>query len=178
MVIAVSLATLAMLAVVVVIYLISGVFGLVVNTTSSMPIGLYQRLPLDDVAHGSIVIACMPAWAIERYKAMGLTMDGGPCAENTTSIIKRVAALPGDVVSVTSKGVYINGVRWRGSRLQRLSSTGSVLPTPYLGQTLRVKEGQVWLLTHSTTSYDSRYWGPATTVLSIARPILTLGAEH
>jgi conjugative transfer signal peptidase TraF len=159
-------------------FLTAQVGGITINATSSMPGGLYLREPRGTLRRGDIVMGCMPLWAVEFRRENGLAIPSGPCPGNAETVLKRVAAIPGDHVTVRRHGVLINGQLWLGTQQQMISSNGVPLPHPFVDKSFVVAAGQVWLLTHSATSFDSRYWGPTNLVLFSARPLLTFTKEE
>ena len=76
-----------------------------------------------------------------------------------TLMAKRVAAGPGDTVSVTAEGkILVNGTEVaRG--MAHLSFLSPQERSRFVGQR-RLKEGEWWMVGESATSFDSRYWGP------------------
>ncbi|MCB0319275.1 MAG: S26 family signal peptidase [Bdellovibrionales bacterium] len=165
------------------------------NRTASVPVGLY-RLSDSHVDRGSLVGACVPAsfsgLALKRgylsnvqreIQSSTLTsllqklfsnswIEQRICSDDTRAVLKPVFGLPGDIVSVTPSGVSINGKAITDSRLLQKDGQGRRLPN-YLG-VYQLEEGEYWLLsTHSPLSLDSRYFGPVTEILSVAKPLLT-----
>ena len=90
-------------------------------------------------------------------------------------LIKRVAAIPGDVVQVESIGVRVNGMPWPDSApLDRDARKGDAL-TPYPFGTYRVAAGQLWVMSDHPRGIDSRYFGPVSedSVISRLVPVIT-----
>jgi type IV secretory pathway protease TraF len=103
--------------------------GLMLNLTDSEPTGIYLRVP-------------------------GKPERGGMVA--LRSLMKHVIAVPGDVVTVTPAGTYVNGQLFPHSAIS--ATTKGYTPFPFGVYTLR--PGQCWLLGTSPDSWDSRYIGP------------------
>src|SRR5262245_55526892 len=83
------------------------VLGLTINLSGSMPIGFYRRTQ-EPIAIGTIVAACLPV----DIAQLGLTrgyLHTGSCPGRTQAVLKRVAAMAGDVVAVQPEGLTING---------------------------------------------------------------------
>lgn len=148
--------------------------GITPNITDSMPVGFYRKIPLSGAPQrGQLVIACMPQWAVVYRRKAGLETRNGPCPGNSISILKIVAATPGDTVRVTDAGVYVDGRLWPNTRLHALNSRGGPIPRGYLHRMIVIAPGSYWLMTPRLDSFDSRYWGPATQILSGAVPVWT-----
>jgi len=146
------------------------------NHTSSMPRGFYWRtaVPLAGPRRGDIVIACAPT-AFARFGQTNGFLDVGRC-DGVTSLLKRVIAVAGDRVHLDARGVWVNGVFVPGSRPARISGRKAALPHVAYGD-YRLSARDVWLGSAQAKSFDSRYFGPVSNVLAIARPLLVEGSE-
>lgn len=118
--------------------------GVVVNLTSSEPTGIYLRV-------------------------RGEPMRGSMVA--LRSLMKHVVAVPGDMVTLTPQGTYVNGRLFPRSGIP--ATAKGYRPFPFGTYTLQ--PGQYWLLGTSIDSWDSRYIGPVPIDLieSTIRPLLT-----
>ena len=103
-------------------------WGIAGNLTNSEPYGFYIRTPGDPIRGNMVALR---------------------------SLIKHVAAVPGDTVRATPEGSYINGKLWPYSAIP---TDSHYRPFPY--GTYKLASGQFWLLGHSPLSWDSRYLGP------------------
>jgi conjugative transfer signal peptidase TraF len=135
-------------------------FGLRYNSTSSMPQGFY-RITNTSVSRGAYVTVCLPAdnpfVPLMRNR---LYEHNGSCASGLTPLIKPVAAVAGDSITLTEHAVYVNGAALGGSPTLARDGEGRPLPSWPRG-TYRVAQGTVWLVsTYSRRSLDSRYFGP------------------
>lgn len=118
------------------------------NASASVPIGLYQRLD-GPIKRGDLVLAWLPAGARELADERGYLPGNVP-------LVKRVAALAGDMVCAVDTRVFINGVS-AATRLQA-DNEGRALPA-WEGCNL-LQPGQVLLLAGNVPdSFDSRYFG-------------------
>ncbi len=148
--------------------------GLRVNATASMPRGLWRVTPVTAaLARGEIVSVCPPEVpAIHEAAARGYLPAGG-CEGGTEPLVKPVAAVAGDVVTVSPESIAVNGAAIANTARLKQDSTGRPLhPVPVGAYT--VAPGQVWLLSgHTPRSFDSRYFGPVPmhNVLGRARPV-------
>lgn len=146
--------------------------GIVVNTSDSMPVGLWKSVPSHALQRGDVVRVCLPASAhIEQLYAWGY-FHGTSCGA-MTGIIKPVAAVAGDIVTVAEDHVTVNGhVLPRTGRLAH-DGNGHRLPHVPAGR-YTVAPGKVWLVsTYNSRSLDSRYFGPlpVSVVQSVLRPV-------
>jgi type IV secretory pathway protease TraF len=114
--------------------------GMACNKSPSAPEGLY-RLVIAPPARGEYVALAMP--------------------------IKRIAGMPGDVVTVTPRGSYING--------KLVPNSAPMLPHHYPYGTYVLGPYELWLLGKDPLSWDSRYVGivPETLVNAEAEPLIT-----
>ena len=126
---------------------------LVVNRTHSLPVGLYYWSDVP-IKKGSIVLfkpdhsTPLEQLGIERgYEAQELPL------------LKRVVALAGDVVSVSSSGVTVNGKLLPNSAPLSHDEAGRPLAIAQLDQ-FRLGAEQAFLMGVTPTSWDSRYFGP------------------
>jgi conjugative transfer signal peptidase TraF len=88
-------------------------------------------------------------------------------------MIKPVAAIPGDLVTVTARGIAVNGEPVADSGPLEKASAGPAL-RPIPAGVYSVPAGAVWLLSgHDPRSFDSRYFGavPAANIQGLARPV-------
>jgi conjugative transfer signal peptidase TraF len=141
-----------------------------INTTPSMPPGIYLRLPLgaERPAAGDDVFACMPPGpdarlALERgYIPRGVW----PCASGGVPLLKHVLAAEGETVVVGPRGVYV-GRRLAGPAPPSSDSLGRPL-RPRVGE-WRLGPGELWLGSDIVNGYDSRYLGPISSDLVLGR---------
>ncbi len=84
--------------------------GLHFNVTPSMPIGIYRLAPVrkSGVQRGTFVAVCAPIDAARLGLRRGYLADGR-CAADTEPLLKVVAAVAGDEVTISSRGVAVNG---------------------------------------------------------------------
>jgi conjugative transfer signal peptidase TraF len=141
---------------------------LIVNRTHSLPVGLYYWSDIP-IKKGSIVLfkpdqtSGPEQLGIERgYEARGLPL------------LKRVVALAGDEVCVSSSGVSINGQLLPNSAPLLHDQAVRPLAMAQLDH-FTLGTDQAFLMGVTQTSWDSRYFGP----VSVSRcsgsfvPVLT-----
>jgi conjugative transfer signal peptidase TraF len=151
-----------------------------INFTASMPIGIYSLTPLPPraVKRGMLVAACAPARAEEFGRQRGY-LTAGPCAADAELLLKVVAAVAGDEVLVTSRGVAVNGCALPHSRALPYDRSGRRLMS-WASGSYRLEKGEILLYAPDLRSWDSRYWGPAAAsgVVALAIPLLVTLMNH
>ena len=166
-------APLVAVAIFTIAYEVPQLAGLRLNTTTSMPRGLYRSLG-GPVTTGAWVSVCLPseiAWfGVERSY-----LGAGSCPNGTEPVLKVVAAVAGDVVQLTAAGVAVNCELLAHSRPLERDRGGRELAA-YSAAPRRLAPGEIWL--HSPfeeRSWDSRYFGPvsAACVTDVVAPLVT-----
>jgi conjugative transfer signal peptidase TraF len=158
--------------------------GLRFNVSHSFPVGLYLTsaqlsAKLSFVGKspekGDLVMVDPPplpifAMAVDRgYISKGYTPAG------CVPLIKRLAGIAGDRVTIDLAGVEVNGVRLTNSAPLTKDAAGRPLHF-YPLQNYILGPNEVLLMSeYSAASWDARYFGPlqATTIESVITPILT-----
>jgi conjugative transfer signal peptidase TraF len=152
----------------------ANVAGLRINSTPSMPRGLWQVVAHDaPLRRGEIVTVCPPDTKLIRLGAARGYIPAGRCPGGYEPLVKPIAATADDQVAVSAAGVTVNGLPVEGTARLVHDSAGRPLP-PFPTGTYRVPPGQVWLLSgHDPRSFDSRYFGPVAVanVQGVARPV-------
>ena len=81
----------------------------VVNTTPSMPVGVY-RITDRPIVKGAIIGACVP----ESYATLAKSRDylgSGSCPSGLRPVMKHVAAVAGDEIAISAKEVLLTESR-------------------------------------------------------------------
>lgn len=138
---------------------------LVWNASASVPIGLYWVRPIAQLRRGDLVV-------VDPSEPLAtLLVDRGYLGQNAP-LIKRVAALPGQIICRFGGRVLIDG-RLR-VRARARDGLGRALPVWQGCQVLRLSE--VFLLNaEHPASLDGRYFGPLPrrSILGHAEPLWT-----
>lgn len=154
--------------------LLAFVAGARVNTTKSIPVGLYwtSNAPVE---LGAYVLFCPPQLGVfEEAKARGY-IGAGFCPGGMGYMMKRVLAAKNDTVSVSDDGVRVNGELLPHSKPIDADKSGRLMPRY---QTMDYTLGNVELLLMSdmsATSFDGRYFGPInrSQIKTVIRPVIT-----
>lgn len=152
--------------------------GLRINLSASMPRGLYIIIPLNrSLKKGDTIAACPPYSAALLGRERGY-LGPGVCPEGVEPLLKLVVAVPGDAVTISDRGVSVNGALLPESRCLAKDGDGRSLH----GWTIEhysVQAKMLWLYAPLRQSWDSRYWGPLSVrnVEGLASAILVLPAS-
>jgi len=152
--------------------------GYRINSTPSLPEGIWKVDPMTrPVQRGQIVSICPVDTAIFQTALSRNYLSWGLCPGGFSSLLKPVAAVPGDQVSVSVEGITVNGVHVPNSRATTRDSLGWPLTHVQEG-CYTVKPGTIWLVSSHPRSFDSRYFGPlpCANILGRAKPIWIGGA--
>ena len=131
-------------------------FGVRLNATASLPIGLYIVSTEPDA---NLAEFCPP----EPFSTISVTRGyryRGSCPDGDSPLLKPIVANPGDVVVTSEQGIAVNGRRLMNTSPRESDSEGRHLPHFPFG-TYPVPQGVVWVAsTYHPRSFDSRYFGP------------------
>ena len=133
--------------------------GLRLNTTRSIPLGLY-RMSDDPIVKGASVLWCPPERSeFDLAKERGY-IGAGFCPGGYGNMMKKVLATHHDVVSVTDEGVTINGTLIPASQPVEEDSMGRPLPRFRVTDHM-LAASELWLMSDTNSrSFDARYFGP------------------
>lgn len=148
--------------------------GARVNTTKSIPVGLYW-MSSAPVEKGAYVIFCPPQVSVfDEAKRRGY-IGAGFCPGGYGFMMKKVLAAKDDMVAVTSTGVTVNGQLLPLSVPLVADNVGQVLPR-YQSSQYTLGNAELLLMSDvSGTSFDGRYYGPVNReqIKGVIRPVLT-----
>lgn len=156
------------------VLLLGAATGARINTTKSIPRGLYWTTSAP-ITKGAFVLFCPPPGALfDAARARGY-LGAGFCPGGYGYLMKPVVALTGDTVTVSAEGVRVNGTPLPRSAPLNTDPAGRSLPRPppvcqKLGET------ELLVMSHqSATAFDSRYFGPIhrAQVRAVLKPLLT-----
>lgn len=112
-------------------------FGLIINTTRSMPLGIYQIQKDTNISKGDLVL-----FEIEGKKER---------------LIKRAVATGGDIVFINKTGIFVNGTLLENSKIFQFDSKGRALNMYPINRALN--QDEIFTKGDHIQSYDSRYFG-------------------
>lgn len=148
--------------------------GARVNTTGSIPVGLYWKSG-KPAEKGDYVMVCPPpSGAFDLARERGY-LPAGLCPGGYGYLMKRIAAAENDTVTIAEDGVRVNGRLLPFSRPLKADRTGRPLPR-YRADRYTLNERQVLLMTdRNPLSFDGRYFGPIdrSRIKSVIIPVLT-----
>jgi conjugative transfer signal peptidase TraF len=133
--------------------------GLRINGTHSEPVGIYWAVG-KELGKGDFVFALPPAEPVfARAKERGY-LGPGPSPAGTSGLIKQVAALAGDRVTIKDDGVWVNGVRLKNSAPRPADEAGPPLQPYFLNDYTLGRDEVLLMSDYSPASFDGRYFGP------------------
>jgi conjugative transfer signal peptidase TraF len=151
--------------------------GLRINTTASMPLGVYRvtNYRSGPIQRDALVTVC-PSEAILSVALPRKYLGPGACPGNVEPLLKHAAAVGGDRVDVSDRGISVNGRGLPRSGRLRNDCDGRPLPRIPAGR-YTLAAGTIWLYAPVARSWDSRYFGPQATtrVIGIATPVFIVG---
>ena len=143
---------------------------LFLSTTESMRPGLYWLSPGERVERGDVAIACVPS-AFAQWALSAGVLKVDPRCDGVEPVLKRVVAVEGDQVTLTQRGVFVNGHLEPDSQRRRVFRDRPI-PAVNLGN-VRLRAGETLLLgDHRSASFDGRYFGVTDRMLGPAFMIL------
>lgn len=160
--------------VVVVVLALGYVLGFRVNTTPSLPLGLY-RLTGKPPLRGDTVVFCLEAESFIRLSQERGYLGRGDCPGGLLPLGKQIYALPGDKIGIEGGLISVNGAVLPGSMAKSHDSLGRVLPAPLL-EAGTVPPGKALALAlQRPGSFDGRYFGLVSLEgLQTVRPVCTI----
>jgi len=152
--------------------------GLHFNPSKSVAVGFYwqSRDPVEwALQKGAYVLVCPPDTPVfNEFKARGYFRKGF-CSGGISGLLKKVAAVRGDRVSITSEGVRVNGQMLPLSKPNTQDVTGKPLPQPTLHQRSLDEHELLLMGDINPNSFDARYFGlvDRAQVQAVVRPVWT-----
>jgi conjugative transfer signal peptidase TraF len=144
------------------------------NLSDSMPLGFWWITAGQEPGRGDVVTVCLPGDAGTIARQHGY-IGAGECAGDHEALLKPIVAMAGDVVTVTTEGLVVNGEFLPNSALLESDRAGRGMDIMALGTHI-VAPHTFWIIaTRDPRSFDSRYFGPlhVSTVQGTATPLLT-----
>jgi conjugative transfer signal peptidase TraF len=157
------------------LFILSGItyaIGIRINTTPSIPVGVY-RLTNEPIAKGAYVLICPPPVTVfDMAKARGY-LGAGYCPGGYGQLMKKILAVQNDVVSIGTDGVQVNGQLLPLSA--PLKADGAGRPMPDYKASSVLGSAEVLVMSDNNGSFDGRYFGPIqrSQIQGVIRPIFT-----
>lgn len=140
--------------------IVANFVGLRINTSYSLPMGLY----IETHDPGAPLIEFCPAGAFAKQSSeRGYRTAGFACGDGAVPLLKPIVAREGDLVEATPNGLMVNrALLPQTAPLPGDSHSRPLKPWPF--GVYRVQAGTVWVASsYNRGSYDSRYMGPIAT---------------
>lgn len=133
-------------------YTLFRVAGLRINTSASLPVGLYVVS-----SQGNLVEFCPDDHGLSAQRGY---RHKGVCPDGAVPLLKPAVAKPGDQVVASPAGVTVNGKGLANTAPLSRDSEGRPLGHWPFGR-YTIWPGTLWVASsYNTRSYDSRYLGP------------------
>ena len=151
----------ALISMIAIVLLVIGGFftlGGVVNTSSSIPRGLYTKID-KPLSVGRYVNFCPPNRPDFQEALKQGQISAGSCPDGFGKIMLKVAAKRKNVVTINAEGVYVNDTLLPNSQPLTQNKNGRPLPKLNLNR-YELKEDEVLLMSDSNKdTFDGRYFG-------------------
>jgi conjugative transfer signal peptidase TraF len=147
--------------------------GLRVNTTPSIPLGVY-RLTDESLIKGAYVLFCPPPAPVFAMAKERGYVGAGFCPGGYGQLMKRLVAAKNDRVTITAEGVAVNGQRLPLSKLIKVDGGGR--PLPHYDKSWVLGSSEVLVMSDSNSgSFDGRYYGSIqrSQIEGVIRPVFT-----
>ena len=148
--------------------------GARINTTKSIPVGLYW-VNSQPVKKGAYVLFCPPPVGVFVDAKERGYIGFGFCPGNYGYLMKKILAAKKDAVSITDAGVRVNGNLLPFSVPIKTDKAGRPL-TRYQPDRFILGASEVLLMSDvSGTSFDGRYFGPVNhlQIKTVLSPVIT-----
>lgn len=128
------------------------------NVTQSEPLGYYLGCKSLSYRVGDLVLLCVDdiRYINIMYK-LGIERADNECRGNTSYLLKRIIAIPGDTVIISDNGINVGGIHYPHSKF--ILSYNGINLLPQKPQQIKLKKEEYFVLGNSDTSFDSRYFG-------------------
>lgn len=148
--------------------------GARVNTTRSIPLGLYwvSEKPAD---RSEYVLLCPPQIGVMAEAKRRGYLVAGFCPGEYGYMMKKIMAVPDDAVAITDVGVNVNGAWLPHSAPRSRDASGRPMPRYQHTEFIVGKHEFLLMSDVSETSFDARYFGPVnrSQIQSVIEPVFT-----
>lgn len=149
-------------------------FGLRINLSHSIPQGLYWLDKKAAFTKGNYLLFCPPETSVFQEAKRRGYLNPGFCSQGYGSLMKKLFAIDGDVISIDEKGVSVNEHLLAHSQPLLYDGQGRGLPRLRV-KSLRLDRDSLLLMTdQSPISFDARYFGliARAHILGVLKPLL------
>jgi conjugative transfer signal peptidase TraF len=153
-------------------FLVCEAIGVRVNTSPSLPAGVY-RVTTDATAN---LVEFCPNEPYASFASERGYRSKGNCPDAASPLMKPVIARAGDIVTVSNSGLAVNGWLVPNTAPMRLDTHHRPMIAWPTG-VYPVQAGVVWVASsYNPRSFDSRYFGPIRTaeIRCRLKPLITL----
>ncbi len=153
------------------LFVILGLAGIRINTTPSLPVGIYV-----EAGPQSPLVEFCPSGEPAAIAARRGYRTSGYCPDGASALLKPIVASSGDVVELTAQGISVNNHPIRNTAPLAVDTDHRPLEHFPFGRYV-VGNGDVWVASsYNRRSFDSRYYGPVSkrAIVAHLRPLLTL----
>lgn len=154
------------------------VSGFYINTTPSLPVGLY-RIVDEPVSKDAYVAFCPPQSDVFDWAVSRCYINPGDCPGGYGQLLKRVYAVAGDTVLIDEAGITVNGQWLPNSAPLSTDAYGAALPQYRFSAVLG--ESEYLLLSDlNPHSFDARYFGVIdhAQIVHVVRPVFTFNLQE
>jgi conjugative transfer signal peptidase TraF len=131
--------------------------GIRVNTSYSLPLGLYAST---EDHEAQLIEFCPKDPYASESASRSYRTPSFACPDGAVPLLKPIVARAGDLVIVSEEGISVNGVPLPRTRPLPFDVNGRPLKAWPRGDYV-ILTGTVWVAsTYNAGSYDSRYMGP------------------
>jgi len=134
-------------------------YGFRINTTPSMPLGLWRIKPVtQSLKKGDIILFCPPDNKVFQMAKARHYISGGTCHSDYEPLLKPIVAVSGDRITLSERGVFVNGVMIKNSKYLSRDDRGRDMPKIETGAVI-MREGDIFVVSsYNEASFDSRYF--------------------
>lgn len=156
------------------------IMGFRINLTESIPIGLY-RITSTNIVKNAYVIFCPDGRESFKLARDRKYIDYGLNCGGYGYLMKKVVALSGDIISVSTDGVFVNHKLLPFSKPMLSDGMKRALPEFRVINYHLTKYEVMTMTSRSEWSFDSRYYGPVHTsqIRGVITPVwVSLEKKH
>lgn len=132
--------------------------GFRINLTESIPVGLYRITGTEPLKNAYVIFCPDDRQSFRLAKNRGY-IDHGLYCNRYGYLMKKVVAVPGDILSVTNEGVFVNQILIPYSKPKLQDGMNRTLPQ-WQVMNYQLQEDEIMTMTsQSEWSFDGRYYG-------------------